>query len=268
MTDRPRARAARCCTCPAPTSGPWRRPAPCRPTPSSSTWRTRWRPTPRSRPAQRVCAAACSDGYGRREIAIRVNGLDTEWHADDVAAAAAAGPDAVLVPKINSAADVHAVEAALEAADAPDRTAIWAMLETPIAMLHAEEIATASAAADRLRDGHQRPGQGAARRAGPGPPAPAVRPVGLPAGRAPRRQGHPRRGLQRHHRRGRLRGRVRAGPPAGLRRQDPHPSGPARGLQPGVRPEPRRARPRPGASSRPSSRPRPRAAGWSPWTDA
>ena len=93
---------------------------------------------------QRVCAAACSDGYGSREIAIRVNGLDTEWHADDVTAAAAAGPDAVLVPKINSAADVRAVEAALDAADAPDRTAIWAMLETPIAMMHAEEIATAS----------------------------------------------------------------------------------------------------------------------------
>jgi citrate lyase subunit beta / citryl-CoA lyase len=93
---------------------------------------------------QRVCAAACSDGYGSREIAIRVNGLDTEWHADDVTAAAAAGPDAVLVPKINSAADVRAVEAALEAADAPDRTTIWAMLETPIAMMHAEEIATAS----------------------------------------------------------------------------------------------------------------------------
>ncbi len=93
---------------------------------------------------QRVCAAACSDGYGNREIVIRVNGLDTEWHAMDVAEAAAAEPDAILVPKINSAADVHAVEAALEAADANDRTAIWAMLETPVAILHAEEITTSS----------------------------------------------------------------------------------------------------------------------------
>jgi len=92
----------------------------------------------------RVCAAACSDGYGGREIVIRVNGLDTEWHAEDVIAAAAAGPDAILVPKINSAADVHAVEAALEAADAPESMAIWAMLETPVAMLHAEEITTSS----------------------------------------------------------------------------------------------------------------------------
>jgi citrate lyase subunit beta / citryl-CoA lyase len=95
----------------------------------------------------RVCAAASSDGYGSREIAIRVNGLDTQWHADDLRAAAAACPDAVLVPKINSAADVHAIEAALEAADAPDTTTIWAMLETPVAMMHAEEI---TAASDRL----------------------------------------------------------------------------------------------------------------------
>jgi citrate lyase subunit beta / citryl-CoA lyase len=95
----------------------------------------------------RVCAAACSDGYGRREIAIRVNGLDTAWHGDDLRAAAAAGPDAILVPKVNSAADVHTIETALEAADAPDHVSIWAMLETPTAVLHAEEITTAS---DRL----------------------------------------------------------------------------------------------------------------------
>jgi len=95
----------------------------------------------------RVCAAACSDGYGRREIAIRVNGLDTPWHSEDLAAAAAAGPDAVLVPKVSSAAQVHAIEAALVEAGAPDRTAIWAMLETPQAVLDAPEIVAAS---DRL----------------------------------------------------------------------------------------------------------------------
>ena len=49
-----------------------------------------------------------------------------------------------MVPKVNSAADVHAVEKALEAGGAPDHTAIWAMVETPVAMLHAEEIAAAS----------------------------------------------------------------------------------------------------------------------------
>lgn len=93
---------------------------------------------------ERVCAASASGEYGLREITIRVNGLDTDWHADDLRAAAAAGPAAVVVPKINSAADVSVVEQALEAGGAPDHTRIWAMLETPVAMLHAEEIAASS----------------------------------------------------------------------------------------------------------------------------
>jgi len=92
----------------------------------------------------RVCAAAASVEYGNREITIRANGLDTEWHADDLRAIAEAGPAAVVIPKINSAAEVAAVERALEAAGAPSHTRIWAMLETPVAMLHAEEIATSS----------------------------------------------------------------------------------------------------------------------------
>jgi citrate lyase subunit beta/citryl-CoA lyase len=95
----------------------------------------------------RVCAAASSGAYGRREIAIRANGIGTPWHDDDVRAIAAAGPAAVVVPKVNSAAEVHQIEKALEAGGAPDHTAIWAMLETPVAMLHAEEICAAS---DRL----------------------------------------------------------------------------------------------------------------------
>ena len=93
---------------------------------------------------ERVCAAVASGEYGRRELTIRANGLDTEWHADDVRAIAEAGPAAIVVPKINSAADVHAVEAALEAGGAPDHTRIWAMVETPVAMLAAAEIAAAS----------------------------------------------------------------------------------------------------------------------------
>ncbi|WP_026422337.1 HpcH/HpaI aldolase/citrate lyase family protein [Actinokineospora inagensis] len=88
----------------------------------------------------RVCAAVGE--YGSREVAIRVNGLDTEWFADDMAAACAVGPDAIVVPKVNSAADVHRVAAAMTAA--PDRTEIWAMVETPAAMLSAYDIAAAS----------------------------------------------------------------------------------------------------------------------------
>jgi citrate lyase subunit beta/citryl-CoA lyase len=96
---------------------------------------------------ERVCRAATSGAYGNREIAIRANGLGTQWHDDDLAAIAAAGPAAVVIPKINSADEVHQIEKALEAGGAPAHTKIWAMLETPIAMLSAHEIATAS---DRL----------------------------------------------------------------------------------------------------------------------
>ncbi|MEU0462590.1 CoA ester lyase [Amycolatopsis sp. NPDC006131] len=93
---------------------------------------------------ERVCAAAASGDYGSREVTIRVNGLDTEWHDADLRAAAQAGPAAVVVPKVNSAAEVHNIERALELGGAPDATKIWAMVETPVAMLHAEEIAAAS----------------------------------------------------------------------------------------------------------------------------
>ena len=95
----------------------------------------------------RVCAAVTSGEYGHRELAIRVNGIGTEWHDADIAAAAKAGPDAVLVPKVNSAAEVHQLVAELEEAGAPETTALWAMVETPIALLQAGEIA---AAHDRL----------------------------------------------------------------------------------------------------------------------
>lgn len=92
----------------------------------------------------RVCAAAASGEYGAREVTIRVNGLDTEWHEADLREAAKAGPHGVVVPKVNSAQEVLAIERALELNGAPDHTAIWAMVETPVAMLHAEEIAAAS----------------------------------------------------------------------------------------------------------------------------
>ncbi|RLK54647.1 HpcH/HpaI aldolase/citrate lyase family protein [Actinokineospora cianjurensis] len=87
----------------------------------------------------RVCAAVASREYGPREVTIRVNGLDTPWFTDDVHAAAAVSPDAIVVPKVNAVADVRRIEDAVPA-DIP----IWAMIETPIAMLHAYEIASAS----------------------------------------------------------------------------------------------------------------------------
>ncbi len=90
----------------------------------------------------RVCAAANSGEYGHREITIRANGLGTPWHADDVTAIAAAAPDGIVIPKVNSLAEVRLVADALEKAGAPDRTKIWAMLETPQAVMAAHEIAS------------------------------------------------------------------------------------------------------------------------------
>ena len=92
----------------------------------------------------KVAAAVGSGEYGKRELTIRVNSIETEWFSDDVRSAAAAGPAAVVVPKISTPADVATVERLLESAGAPDHTRIWAMLETPSAMVHAVEIATAS----------------------------------------------------------------------------------------------------------------------------
>ncbi len=93
---------------------------------------------------EKVAAAVTSGEYGRRELTIRVNSIETEWHEADVRSAAAAGPAGIVVPKVNSAADVAAVERLLESAGAPEHTTIWAMLETPAAIENAVEIATAS----------------------------------------------------------------------------------------------------------------------------
>jgi len=93
---------------------------------------------------ERACAMFAGGGYGNREITIRANGIGTPWHDDDLAAIAAVGPDGIVVPKVNSVEDVRAIESGLERHGAPDRTRIWAMLETPIAMLHAEEICSSS----------------------------------------------------------------------------------------------------------------------------
>ena len=72
--------------------------------------------------------AVAAGGFGSRELIIRANGLDTPWGADDLAAAAKAGPDGILVPKVNDAADVAAYDAAIAAA--PEKTRLWAMIET------------------------------------------------------------------------------------------------------------------------------------------
>ncbi len=87
-----------------------------------------------------VCGAVTAGGYGKREIVIRVNGLDTPWGMADIAAAVAAGPDAILVPKINSAADVDRAQSALSEAGAKPGLQLWCMIETPLALLNIQAI--------------------------------------------------------------------------------------------------------------------------------
>ncbi len=101
-------------------------------------------PDAKSAARDAACAAVRSGEYGRRELTIRVNGADTEWHDADLAAACAAGPDAIVVPKVDSADAVLRLVEAMSANQAPPHTMLWAMVETPYAMLHAEEIAAAS----------------------------------------------------------------------------------------------------------------------------
>ncbi len=89
-----------------------------------------------------VVAAAKSKSYGKREIAIRCNGLATQWGQADVAAIATSGADAIVVPKVEGAGDVAAIVDLLAASGAPRSMVIWAMMETPRGFLRAEEVAS------------------------------------------------------------------------------------------------------------------------------
>ncbi|MEI9885309.1 MAG: CoA ester lyase [Rhizomicrobium sp.] len=88
-----------------------------------------------------VCEAVKARGFGKREIVVRVNSLETPWGEADLRAAAEAQPDAILVPKISSAAELNLIEAKLGAAEAA--IAVWAMVETPKAILNIASIAAA-----------------------------------------------------------------------------------------------------------------------------
>ena len=92
-----------------------------------------------------ILSAVKQGGYGYREIVIRMNGLGTEWGADDLKMAASSGAKAVLAPKVESAADIHALDKALTDAGAPADFGLWVMIEMPKAILHIEEIAATAA---------------------------------------------------------------------------------------------------------------------------
>lgn len=90
---------------------------------------------------ENIANAVAEKAYGSREVIIRINGLDTEWGKEDMEMAAKAAPDAILVPKISSAADVRQACAAMISNGAPAETKLWAMIETPLAMVNLKEIA-------------------------------------------------------------------------------------------------------------------------------
>ncbi len=94
-----------------------------------------------------VCDALASGGYQPREVVVRINGLGTDWHDDDLAAVAGSGADGVLVPKVETGAQVRALAATLDTFGGRESLRLWVMVETPGAFLRAEEIAAAS---DRL----------------------------------------------------------------------------------------------------------------------
>lgn len=84
-----------------------------------------------------VCEAVKAKGFGKREVVIRINGLATAWGRADLEAAVAAAPDAILVPKVSRPGDLDAVDSKIEGRP----IALWAMMETPLAILKAAEIA-------------------------------------------------------------------------------------------------------------------------------
>ena len=93
---------------------------------------------------QQVVEAVTAGGYGKRELIVRINPLDSPWGHDDLKAMAGCGAHAILLPKVESAAMVHDLEMQMVGANAPEDLGIMCMMETPLGMLHAEQVSSAS----------------------------------------------------------------------------------------------------------------------------
>src|SRR3978361_834807 len=91
-----------------------------------------------------IAEAIAAKGFGRREVLIRINALDSPWWIDDVTMAGKARPDGILVPKVSSVDDLNAIADRLGDINADFSIRVWAMIETARAVLHAEELAAAS----------------------------------------------------------------------------------------------------------------------------
>jgi citrate lyase subunit beta/citryl-CoA lyase len=100
---------------------------------------------PEAKPqAREAVVAALHKGFGDREVLVRINGLDTRWWVEDIDAAASARPDAVLVPKVSSPRQLQDLAARLVDMGTDPRVRVWAMMETPLAMLNVRDIAAAA----------------------------------------------------------------------------------------------------------------------------
>jgi citrate lyase subunit beta/citryl-CoA lyase len=99
-------------------------------------------PEAKAQARQLIGEALRGGGFGHREVLVRINGLDTPWWRDDLALAAA-GPDAILVPKVSSPDHLRQVAQHLVGVRSEERIRLWAMMETPLAMLNARDIAAA-----------------------------------------------------------------------------------------------------------------------------
>ncbi len=92
----------------------------------------------------RVIDTVKAGGFGPRQVVIRINGLDTPWAWDDIDAAASANPDAILIPKVQDPEQLFTVGRRLDALGVPAKTRIWAMIETPIAILDIKAVSAAA----------------------------------------------------------------------------------------------------------------------------
>jgi citrate lyase subunit beta/citryl-CoA lyase len=93
---------------------------------------------------KQVADAVKAGGFGKREVFIRVNGIDTEWHAEDLHDAGRAAPDGIVVPKISSSEQLEQIGRRLLDMGIDHKTRVWAMIETPIAIFNVKDIAAAA----------------------------------------------------------------------------------------------------------------------------
>ena len=98
-------------------------------------------PEAKEQARNQVAEAVKAGGFGGREVFIRINSIDTPWHADDLAAAAHAAPDAILVPKISEVEQLERVGQRLLDMKTDLKTRVWAMIETPQAIFNINALA-------------------------------------------------------------------------------------------------------------------------------